>query len=257
MAEVFALGDRITVLRDGRTIDDAAPTADVTPDQLVAHDGRPRPSTRPIRASRGRQARRGAAGGQGPDRAAAGSPTSTSRCAAGEIVGLVRPGRLRPHARSRARSSAPTRSTAGEIVFDGKADLRRARSTPTRRGIGADPGEPQERRASRWRARSATISCLARCVSCSRAGCSCRAARASAARDGLIRQAAHRNADAAAGRSARCPAATSRRSCIGKWLDADAKLFIFDEPTRGIDVGAKSEIFRADRPAWCRTAPRC
>jgi ribose transport system ATP-binding protein len=30
---------------------------------------------------------------------------------------------------------------------------------------------------------------------------------------------------------------------IGKWLAAGAKLFIFDEPTRGIDVGAKAEIF--------------
>ena len=30
---------------------------------------------------------------------------------------------------------------------------------------------------------------------------------------------------------------------IGKWLTADARLFIFDEPTRGIDVGAKAEIF--------------
>lgn len=30
---------------------------------------------------------------------------------------------------------------------------------------------------------------------------------------------------------------------IGKWLSAEARLFIFDEPTRGIDVGAKAEIF--------------
>jgi ribose transport system ATP-binding protein len=30
---------------------------------------------------------------------------------------------------------------------------------------------------------------------------------------------------------------------IGKWLSAESKLFIFDEPTRGIDVGAKAEIF--------------
>ena len=30
---------------------------------------------------------------------------------------------------------------------------------------------------------------------------------------------------------------------VGKWLTAEAKLFIFDEPTRGIDVGAKAEIF--------------
>lgn len=30
---------------------------------------------------------------------------------------------------------------------------------------------------------------------------------------------------------------------VGKWLAADSKLFIFDEPTRGIDVGAKAEVF--------------
>jgi ribose transport system ATP-binding protein len=30
---------------------------------------------------------------------------------------------------------------------------------------------------------------------------------------------------------------------IGKWLNAESRLFIFDEPTRGIDVGAKAEIF--------------
>jgi ribose transport system ATP-binding protein len=30
---------------------------------------------------------------------------------------------------------------------------------------------------------------------------------------------------------------------IGKWLAAGTRCFIFDEPTRGIDVGAKAEIF--------------
>jgi len=30
---------------------------------------------------------------------------------------------------------------------------------------------------------------------------------------------------------------------IGKWLAAQSRLFVFDEPTRGIDVGAKAEIF--------------
>ncbi len=30
---------------------------------------------------------------------------------------------------------------------------------------------------------------------------------------------------------------------IGKWLNCNSRLFLFDEPTRGIDVGAKSEIF--------------
>jgi ribose transport system ATP-binding protein len=31
---------------------------------------------------------------------------------------------------------------------------------------------------------------------------------------------------------------------LGKWLAADSQLIIFDEPTRGIDVGAKYEIYK-------------
>jgi ribose transport system ATP-binding protein len=31
---------------------------------------------------------------------------------------------------------------------------------------------------------------------------------------------------------------------VAKWLTADTKVLIFDEPTRGIDVGAKSEIYK-------------
>ena len=31
---------------------------------------------------------------------------------------------------------------------------------------------------------------------------------------------------------------------VGKWLVRDCDILIFDEPTRGIDVGAKSEVYR-------------
>ena len=30
---------------------------------------------------------------------------------------------------------------------------------------------------------------------------------------------------------------------VGKWLAGKSKILIFDEPTRGIDVGAKQEIY--------------
>jgi ribose transport system ATP-binding protein len=31
---------------------------------------------------------------------------------------------------------------------------------------------------------------------------------------------------------------------LSKWLCSEAEIFIFDEPTRGIDVGAKVEIYK-------------
>lgn len=34
---------------------------------------------------------------------------------------------------------------------------------------------------------------------------------------------------------------------VGKWLAANSRLIIFDEPTKGIDVGAKSEIYKIMR----------
>lgn len=35
-----------------------------------------------------------------------------------------------------------------------------------------------------------------------------------------------------------------QKVAIGKWMATDAELFIFDEPTKGVDVGAKRDIFR-------------
>ena len=42
---------------------------------------------------------------------------------------------------------------------------------------------------------------------------------------------------------------------LGKWLSMQPRVLIFDEPTRGIDVGAKAEIYRLMR-GWPTTAWR-
>ncbi|MDO6435434.1 sugar ABC transporter ATP-binding protein [Flavitalea sp. BT771] len=38
-----------------------------------------------------------------------------------------------------------------------------------------------------------------------------------------------------------------QKVAIGKWLSRTARLMVFDEPTRGVDVGAKAEIYRIMR----------
>ncbi|WP_106769229.1 sugar ABC transporter ATP-binding protein [Paenibacillus faecalis] len=35
-----------------------------------------------------------------------------------------------------------------------------------------------------------------------------------------------------------------QKVAIGKWLTTDAEVYIFDEPTKGVDVGAKKDIFK-------------
>ena len=42
---------------------------------------------------------------------------------------------------------------------------------------------------------------------------------------------------------------------IAKWLARGAKVFLFDEPTRGIDVGAKVEVFEV-MDSWREPAPQ-
>jgi ribose transport system ATP-binding protein len=40
---------------------------------------------------------------------------------------------------------------------------------------------------------------------------------------------------------------TQQKVVLGKWLAMTPRVMIFDEPTRGIDVGAKAEIYRLMR----------
>ena len=63
---------------------------------------------------------------------------------------------------------------------------------------------------------------------------------------------------------ARCRGGNQQKVVIGKWLATAPRVLLLDEPTRGIDVGAKREIYdlifelAARRPghrAW--SAPSC
>jgi ABC-type sugar transport system ATPase subunit len=50
---------------------------------------------------------------------------------------------------------------------------------------------------------------------------------------------------------------TQQKVVVAKWLETDARVLFFDEPTRGVDVGAKAEIWRRMVARSCSSAPTC
>ena len=235
LSEVFALGDRITVLRDGRKIASLLP-AETTPDQLVTlMVGRPVDTTytRPGRPTPGETALE-VSNLSGP-----GFSDINLTVRAGEIVGLsglVGSGRTEV---ARAIFGAD-RVTAGEIrLFGQRVDGSAVDSV--RRGMALIP----ENRKTQGLAVNRSVAdniILAGLRKLFPSGLFMprRAMKVARAIIDKLRIATPSPRRAVATLSG----GNQQKVVIGKWLNADARFYIFDEPTRGIDVGAKAEIFR-------------
>ena len=236
LSEVFALGDRITVLRDGRKIASVLP-AETTPDQLVTlMVGRQIDTTytRPSRPVPGEVALE-VKNLSGPS----GFADINLTVRAGEIVGLsglVGSGRSEV---ARAIFGAD-RITSGEIRLFGER-IGGAAEDSVRRGMALIP----ENRKTQGLALNRSVGdniVLAGLRKLFPSGIFIpgRAIKAALAIIDKLRIATpspHRPVATLSG-------GNQQKVVVGKWLNADARFFIFDEPTRGIDVGAKAEIFR-------------
>jgi ribose transport system ATP-binding protein len=232
LREVFAVADRITVLKDGRRVDTVS-AADTTPGRLVAMMvGRELDAYFPERATPSdigavRLAVRG-----GGNAVLAGIDLEVR---AGEIVGI---GGLQGAGRTelvRALFGADP-FTAGTVEVDGRS--RRLR-TP-RAGIGAGLGFLTEDRKAEGLVLGQSVrdnTLLAR-----RSGAA-RGRRYPGTSDVEGLAAATELRAASLEQEVRfLSGGNQQKVVLAKWLALEPGVLLFDEPTRGIDVGAKAAI---------------
>ena len=244
--EVMALTDRVTVLRDGVAVLRAR-TAELTESKLAeAIVGRemvalerdaPNRGERPVTSSATPRL-------DARDLASSGKLRKLSlQVAPGEVVGIAG---LLGSGRSELLHAifGSDKAATGEVLLDG-GRLKRSTGASVHAGIGMVPEDRNQQglvpEFEIWR--NVTLPALGG-VSITKGILSGprERHRGWAAIDMLSIKARHPDllvADLSGG--------NAQKVCIGKWLFSDAKLFLLDEPTAGIDIGAKADILRLIR----------
>ena len=230
--EIFELGDAVTVMRDGRHIA-TKPMSEVKDRGAHPHDDR-KDGLRRLPAARGPLARRGAPGQGLSNRKLREVSFDVHR---GEIVGFY--GLVGAGKTELARALYGADPYRGEVVFQGAR-------LPTRPDEVIEAGialVPEERR-SQGLFTILTIRGNVPVMNMRRIS-----------RRGFIRAAEERRVTLEAVDRLRIATKSTEKEVVklsggnqqkvvfAKCLFADASLLLLDEPTRGIDVGAKSEIY--------------
>jgi ribose transport system ATP-binding protein len=236
MREVFEIGDRITVLRDGKNVTSLYPS-ETTMDELVRFMvGREVDTTyrtqfckRPGEMILEVRNLHTASGIRGAD----------LRLHAGEIVGLA--GLVGAGRTELARAIFGADSVfQGEILLR-NSPLKGGPAEAVRRGIGLVPeNRKTEGLALRRSVQDNMLAAGLRKLFPKRWY---RFSKARRAAEELIQRL--RVATPSPRRPARLlSGGNQQKVVIGKWLNAGSQCYLFDEPTRGIDVGAKAEIYK-------------
>ena len=231
--EMVRVADRVTVLRDGRQVATSAMQAITRGEmvrQMVGRElaaGYPRPSATP-----GDEAIRVEHLSSGP---VVDASLSLRR---GEIVGLV--GLVGSGRTELARALfGAARLTSGRMVVDGRSYAPRSPRDAIARGLALLPED-------RKRQGLVLIAAIRENVSLSSLG--------ALAERGVVHRARERAAvdEWVSALRVRTPSieravrqlsgGNQQKVVLARWMLANARILLFDEPTRGIDVGAKAEI---------------
>jgi D-xylose transport system ATP-binding protein len=247
MEEIAAIANRVVVLRDGRTIGAATAISDITLDQIIARMiGRELKEMYPPRAhQRGEQILQLAnLAVDHPSLPGARKIKDVSLSAyRGEILGICG---LMGSGRTTLASAifgAYPEATHGDVLVEGKkVDIRSpadaiacgiAFLTEDRKALGLFLGQPITF--------NTTISSL-QTISSPPIGVIDRGQERALTEQYIARlDVKAASADAIVGTLS---GGNQQKVLLARWLNASPKIFILDEPTRGIDIGAKVEIHK-------------
>ncbi|MFF5932819.1 sugar ABC transporter ATP-binding protein [Streptomyces sp. NPDC012508] len=242
LEEIRRIGDRVTVLKDGRAVAGGLPAASTPTRDIVAlMTGRnveyvfpPRPAEPPAAAPVLQL--------QGLAREGEFAPVDLE-VRPGEIVGLAG---LVGSGRSEILETVygARKATAGRVVVDGRALRPGSVRDAVRAGLGL---APEERKAQGLLmlesvTRNVSVSTLARF---SRAGWIDRTGEREAAR-AATRELSLRpdNPDAPI---RTLSGGNQQKAVLARWLLRGCRVLLLDEPTRGVDVGARAELYAVIR----------
>ncbi len=235
MPEIFRLCDAITVLRDGQHVA-TQPATVLTESALVQQMiGRELAVQQPVHAQRAR----------GPERLRVRNLSSTSgrftdvsfAVHEGEVVGLAG---LVGAGRSEVAQAifGLDDGATGEIAIRGRVVAIRSPRDAMREGIGFVPEDRQKQGLvlGMCNRENATLPTLERFA---RAGLVNDTAEVTAVSHsfGRVQLSASRDAITSS-----LSGGSQQKVVLSKWLTAESDMLILDEPTRGVDVGAKSEL---------------
>ena len=234
--EIFALGDRVTVMRDGEYVT-TQPVSEVTREDLIRHMvGRELTSEYPKEEF-----------ARGPERLRVEGLTRKGAFQdvrftlhEGEIVGLtglVGAGRTEV---ARAIFGAD-RIDGGQILLEGAPVLVRSPQDAIRQGIGLLTEDRKSQglilpMSVRENTTLANLQEIVRGIFVSRS-------RERTVTDGYIRELQIRTPSTEQ-TAQNLSGGNQQKVVLAKWLFTQSRVLIFDEPTRGVDVGAKVEIYR-------------